>query len=377
MVLMALDHVRDYFHAGAMSQSPTDLTTTTAAVFLTRWITHFCAPVFLFLAGMGAFLWLGRGVRTKAQLSCFLVTRGVWLIVVEIVVMRIAFDFSLSPKFPVLLITLWALGGSMVLLAALIHLPLRVLAGVSASVILLQNLADNVQASTFGGLAWLWNVLHQPGAFVASGILVVVGYPLLPLAATMGAGYCAGHLLQMDTEVRRRSLLRLGAAMIVAFALLRGINIYGDPSRWVAQSSGVMSVLSFLNCTKYPASLDFLLMTLGPALLLLAWFDGVNISSFRPLLVFGQVPLFFFVVHFYWIHILFVIAAWIRYGAAPFLLLSPPSMGGPRELFPADFGYELWVVYVLWGFVTVTMYPICRWFADVKKRRRDWWLGYL
>jgi uncharacterized membrane protein len=300
-----------------------------------------------------------------------------WLIVVEVVVMRIAFDFSLSPRFPVLLITLWALGGSMIALAVLIHLPVRLLAGLSGAAILLHNLADSVQAASFGSWGWLWNILHQPGAFTASGIVVIVGYPLLPLVATMTAGYCAGHLFQMRAEARQRALLGMGSAMIVVFALMRAINVYGDPFRWTVQKSDVMTVLSYLNCTKYPASADFLLMTIGPALILLAALDRARISESNLLLTYGRTPLFYFVVHFFWIHIILVVATWFRYGNAPFLLLPLPSMGGPRKLFPPDFGYGLWVVYAVWALVVVTMYPACRWFARLKSRRRDWWLTYL
>ena len=265
----------------------------------------------------------------------------------------------------------------MIVLAALIHLPVRLLAGFSAAVILLHNLLDSVQASSFGAYGWLWNLLHQPGAFKVDGFIVAVGYPLLPLVATMAAGYCAGHLFQMEPSPRQRILLRLGTAMIVLFALMRAINIYGDPSRWAVQKSGVMTALSYLNCTKYPASADFLLMTLGPALILLAWLDRVKVSESNPLLPYGRTPLFYFVVHFFWIHVLLVAFTWFRYGNAPFLLLPPPSMGGPRKLFPTDFGYDLWVVYLVWAFVVLTMYPLCRWFAGLKRRRRDWWLSYL
>ena len=273
MIIMALDHVRDFFHSAAMSQLPTNMATTTPAIFLTRWITHFCAPVFLFTAGASAFLWMSRGNHTKGQLSRFLVTRGLWLILLELTVMKMAMFFTLSPKYPVLLITLWALGGSMIVLAALIHLPVRLLAGFSAAVILLHNLIDSVQASSFGAYGWLWNLLHQPGAFKVDGLIVSVGYPMLPLVATMAAGDCAGHLFQKEPAARQRFLLRLGTAMIVLFALMRAINIYGDPSRWAVQKSGVMTALSYLNCTKYPASADFLLMTLGPALILLMQTD--------------------------------------------------------------------------------------------------------
>jgi uncharacterized membrane protein len=377
MVVMALDHVRDFFHAGAMSQSPTDMATTTPAVFLTRWVTHFCAPVFLLVAGISAFLWMEWHGRTKTELSRFLLTRGIWLILVEVIVMRVAFDFSLDPKAPVLLITLWALGGSMVILAGLIHLPVRLLAALSVCTIVLHNLTDSVDAARIGAFAPLWNTLHQPGAFVVRGIVFVVGYPLLPLVATMAAGYCLGQVFTWDAGFRRRYLTRLGISLTVSFIVVRSVNIYGDPLRWSTQGSPVMTVLSFLNCTKYPASLDFLLMTLGPALLLLAALDDATFSGWKPILIFGRVPLFYFVVHFVWIHVIQVLITLIRYGPVPFLLLPPPSMGGPRELFPYGFGYPLWFVYAVWIFVVVTMYPACCWFAGFKRRRNDWWLGYL
>ncbi len=360
-----------------MVQSPTNMATTTPALFLTRWITHFCAPVFLFVAGTGAFLFLARGGRTKGQLSRFLLTRGVWLIALEVFVIRFALYFSLSLKYPVFLITLWALGASMMALAALIHLPLRLLAGLSAAVILLHNLTDRVQASSFGSFGWLWNVLHQPGAIPVAGMVIVVGYPLLPLIATMAAGYCVGHLFQGNAQSRQRTLFWLGGAMTLAFIVLRAINVYGDPSLWKVQKSTVMTVMSFLNCTKQPASADFLLMTLGPALILLAIFDRAGISESNPVLTYGRVPLFYFVVHLFVIHLMEVVASWFRYGFAPFLLAPPPSVQGPRDLFPPGFGYHLWVVYAVWMFVVLAMYPACRWFSKVKARKQQWWLSYL
>ena len=377
MVLMPLDHVRDFFHAGAMLQSPTNMATTSPVVFLTRWITHFCAPVFLFTAGAGAFLRLARSGTSKRDLSEFLLSRGIWLIFLELIVMRLGFDFTFARDFPVLLITLWALGGSMILLAVLIHVPVPLLTVFCVAVTCLHNMSDAVQAASFGRFAWIWNMLHQPGVFTAAGIPVIVGYPLLPMVATMGAGYCAAHLFQFERPRRQKLFLVIGVGLIAAFIVTRGINIYGDPVPWRTQRSGLMTLLSFLNCTKYPASLDFLLMTLGPALVLLSWLDRLQFNASNPLLTFGRVPLFYFVVHFFWIHIMLVTASWIRYGPAPFLLRAPPSVAGPTGGFPPYFGYSLWVVYAVWGFVVLTMYPACRWFMELKKRRKDWWLSYL
>jgi uncharacterized membrane protein len=364
MIIMALDHVRDFVHSQAMLFPPENLTRTTPILFFTRWITHFCAPVFMFAGGMGAFLWAQR----NTGLSRFLWTRGLWLIVLELTVMRLAFYFSFSPAYPVLLTVLWALGASMIALAVLSKLPLRVLGVLSILTIVLHNLLDGVK----GGA--LWTVLHRPGAIPIGGTLVMVGYPLIPWIAVMAAGFCFGQIFLLTPEQRRRILVRTGAAMTIAFVVLRAINIYGDPSRW---SPEVYPVLSFLNCTKYPPSLDYLLMTLGPAMLCLAWFDGLTWRKENPLIVFGRVPLFYFVVHFFAAHAIASAAEGIRYGKFSLMFEPMPNMGGPRELFPPDFGYDLWVVYVVWALLVIALYPLCRWYAGVKARRQDWWLSYL
>lgn len=378
MIVMALDHVRDFIHRGAMSGSPTDLATTTPALFMTRWVTHFCAPVFMFTAGLGAFFWWNNG-RTRGQLSGFLVSRGIWLIVLELTVMQLAYNFNFSTGNPIFLLVLWVLGACMVCMAALIWLPIRVLGVLSVAVIVLHNMLDPIAARQFGANAWLWNLLHQVGAFQFAGRLVIVPYTLIPWVAVMAAGFCCGPILLKDPDSRRRDLLRIGLAATLAFVVIRAINIYGDPAPWSAQPSSIMTALSFLNVTKYPPSLEFLLMTLGPALLALAYFDGRAFASTNPLVVFGRVPLFYFIAHFYLAHVAAVILAMIQYGSAAltFIFLPLPSMGGPRDLFPSGFGYDLWVAYVVWASIVIGLYPACRWFAAVKARRRDWWLPYL
>ncbi|MBZ5507469.1 MAG: heparan-alpha-glucosaminide N-acetyltransferase domain-containing protein [Acidobacteriia bacterium] len=377
MIIMCLDHVRDFFHVGAMSFSPTDLAQTTPVLFFTRWITHFCLPVFMFAAGMGVFLF-GRG-HTRGQVSRFLWTRGLWFIVLELTVMQLAYNFSFTLRFLILLLILWIFGICMIAMAALIHLPVRLLAVLSVAVILLHNCLDGIRATQFGSAAWAWNLLHQPGVISVAGKLVLVTYTFVPWIAVMAAGFCFGRVFQLEPVVRRRIMLRLGSALTITFIALRTLNHYGDPAPWAHQKSGVFTVLSFLNCTKYPGSLDFLLMTLGPALLVLAYFDQRTFKPANPLVVFGRVPMFYFILHFYLIHILAVLAAWLRYGNAAFtFVFNPlPSMGGPTKLFPADFGYSLWVVYGVWLLTVILLYPLCRWFANVKATRRDWWLSYL
>jgi uncharacterized membrane protein len=378
MILMALDHVRDFLHRGAMSSSPTDLTRTTPLLFFTRWVTHACAPTFMLLAGLGAFLWW-HGKRTRLQLSTFLFTRGLWLVALELTVMQLAYYFDAPLKYPLLLLVLWALGASMIALALLIWLPVRVLAVLSIAVIILHNCLDGVNAVRFGPAAWAWNLLHQPGAFPLAGATVIVGYPLVPWVAVMALGFCLGPLFLQDRAARRRYLTVLGAAATLAFVVLRTLNGYGDPQPWAAQGSPTYTVLSFLNTTKYPPSLDFLLMTLGPAMLALAWFDRPGLKPSNPLVVFGRVPLFYFVIHFYAAHAAAALLALARYGtgALAFIFQPVPSMGGPPELFPAQFGYDLWVVYLVWALLVLALYPACRWFAAVKAKRRSWWLSYL
>ena len=377
MIVMALDHVRDFFHRSAFS--PEDLARTTPVLFFTRWITHFCAPGFAFMAGMGAFLWWSRRQRSRADLTRYLLTRGLWLLLLEVTVMRLAFNFSFSLQYPVLLLVFWSLGGSMIALALLVQLPVRVLAALSIAIIALHNFLDPVTAAQFGAAAPLWNVLHQPGAFPVAGMFVVVGYPLLPWIGTMAGGFCFGRIYLLKAERRRSVLIGTGLACTVAFVALRWLNLYGNPLPWAVQRSGVFTLLSFLNCTKYPPSLDFLLMTLGPALLILAWFDRLRFGANNPLMVFGRVPFFFFVVHFFAIHALAVVMALLRYGNAAWRFAwSPlPSMGGDAKLFPPDFGYSLGQTYCIWILLVVALYPLCRWFGNVKARRKDWWLSYL
>jgi uncharacterized membrane protein len=378
MVLMALDHVRDFVHRAAMTSSPTDLATTTPAIFLTRWVTHICAPVFMFTAGLGAYLWWRRGA-TRPQLSRFLATRGLWLVGLELTVMRLAYNFNLSQTYPVLLIVLWVLGLCMICLAALVWLPIRVLGLASVVIIGLHNCLDSLTAAQLGVAPGLWNLIHQPGVFLLAGLPIIVAYPLVPWVAVIALGFSFGPLFALDRPVRRRYLAMCGAAAIVAFLVVRALNGYGDPVPWSSQSSSTYTILSFLNTTKYPPSLAFLLMTLGPAALALAWLDRPTLTPSNPLVVFGRVPLFYFVVHFYAAHLIADVLAALRYGgrSLAFLFQPVPSMGGSRQLFPPDFGYDLLVVYVVWALLVVALYPVCRWFAGLRQRRRDWWWSYV
>jgi uncharacterized membrane protein len=386
MIIMALDHVRDFVHRGAMSGSPTNLATTTPLLFMTRWITHVCAPVFMLTAGVGAYFYLQRGdpaeggrPRSKRELSWFLVTRGVWLIVLELTVMQFAYNFDISSSYPVFLLVLWVLGACMIVLAGLIWLPIPLVAALSIAVIVLHHLADGVTAQSMGRFAPVWTLLHQIGAFPFAGLTVISAYSLIPWFAVMALGYCLGPILTLEPDRRRRFLLRAGLFMVIAFLVVRVINVYGDPARWSWQASATFTVLSFLNTTKYPPSLAFLLMTLGPALIALSAFDRLSFSRSNPLIVFGRVPLFYFVLHFYVAHVAIVVMAVATYGTAAlgYMFQPLPSMGGPDKAFPPDFGYDLWVVYAVWIGIVVLLYPVCRWFAGVKERNRSGWISYL
>ena len=266
----------------------------------------------------------------------------------------------------------------MIGMAALVRLPIRWLAVGSVAMLVLHNLLDGVSGSQLGLGGW-WNVLHQPGVFRLAGRIIIVGYPVVPWISVMALGFCFGRVLLLEPAVRRRFLVRIGTALTLGFVLVRALNRYGDPVAWSVQGSPVYTLLSFLNTSKYPPSLDFLLMTLGPALLALAWLDRRGLSRANPLCILGRVPLFYFVLHFYAAHLVAALLALLKYGspALGFLFHPVPSMGGPRELFPPGFGYDLWVVYAVCALVVVGIYPACRWFAKLKERRRDWWLSYL
>lgn len=378
MMLMAIDHIRDYVARSAQQFLPTDLTRTTPAIFFSRWITHFCAPVFILTAGLGACFWMTRGHHSKRELSRFLISRGIWLILLEITILRLIFFSQISfTADPVILLILWAIGISMIALAGLIYLPARPIVVVSIAIVVLHNLLDPISASRLGRAAWIWDILHQQNAFTFDGITFVTAYPVLPWIGVMAGGYCLGTVFQWDAHRRRNCLAGTGLILAAAFFLVRALNIYGDPVRWTHQAAPGFTILSFLNVTKYPPSLDFLLMTLGPALMALAWLEKFNFQFTNPLVVFGRVPFFYYGAHLLLAHLIAMGMNLVRYGPKSFLLLAPPSMGSSNGFFPADYGFPLWTVYAVWIAVLLILYPACLWFARLKQRRPEWWLRYL
>lgn len=378
MMLMAIDHIRDYVARSAQQFLPTDLTRTTPAIFFTRWITHFCAPVFMLTAGLGAYLWMTRGHHSKGELSRLLMSRGIWLIVLEVTILRLIMFSQISfTANPVILLILWAIGISMIALAELIYIPRSILAALSVAIIALHNLLDPIRAVRFGHAAWIWDILHQQNVIAFHGVNFVTAYPVLPWIGVMAGGYCLGTVYAWDAHRRRSFLVGLGLAMVAMFVAVRAVNIYGDPVGWSYQASPVFTMLSFLNVTKYPPSFDFLLMTLGPAMVALAWLEQFHFRFTNPLIVFGRVPFFFYAGHLLLAHLIAIALNVVRYGAKSFLLIAPPSMGSSSALFPADYGFPLWTVYAVWVAVLLLLYPACLWFARLKQRRHDWWLTYL
>ena len=372
MILMALDHTRDFF--GDASASPTNLATTTAALFFTRWVTHFCAPTFFLLTGTGA--WLARRRRSVADLSRFLVTRGLWLIVLEVTVMRFFWQFNLDYQVT-LLNVIWALGWAMIVLGVLVHLPRLAIGAIGGAMIVGHNLFDGVRPASLGAWGPLWSVLHVPNILMPGPAHVVFdAYPLIPWVGVTAMGYLLGGLWDIPAERRRALLLRIGLACIAAFLVLRGFNVYGDPAPWSVQSRAVMTLVSFLNLNKYPPSLLFLLMTLGPVLLALRALDGRTPGVLRPALVYGQVPLFYYILHVLLLHLVAAGASLARYGTVRPALESPSIDRFPMTQLPG-WPAPLPVVYVVWIAVVVALYPLCAWYAGVKRRSRNPWLSYL
>ncbi|MGD9902196.1 MAG: DUF1624 domain-containing protein [Vicinamibacterales bacterium] len=373
MVVMALDHVREFVHADAMVFNAEDLARTTPILFLTRWVTHVCAPGFAFLAGLAAARRLARD-HDRAGLSRYLWTRGLWLVVLELTVMRVALTFRFSAEDPLLLIILVALGVSMMALAALVWLPPPAVLAYGVAVVALHNLLDPLRPADFGALTPLWTLLHAPGVFVVGGLPIVSGYPWLPWTGVMALGFAAGPLYDLEAERRCTILARTGVALVAGFVVLRTLNGYGDPDPWSPQASPTMTVLSFLRTTKYPPSLQFLLMTLGPLLVGLAWAERRSPSPAHPLVAIGRAPLFYYVVHFLLAHLAASsIAAWLHGPTVAFLSGPFPSMGGSPARYPAGFGQPLWVVYVTWVGLVAAMLPLCRWYLRVTSARRRWW----
>jgi uncharacterized membrane protein len=377
MVIMALDHVRDFFHQGAFAYNPTDMATTTPAIFFTRWITHYCAPAFVFLAGTSIFISSQR--KSKKELSMFLLSRGLWLILLEVVVVRFGLFFNLYYDITVFQV-IWVIGASMVCMAALIHLKYPLVLALGLLITLGHNLTDGIQLQPGDNFYFVWAFLHQTGFLnVSADKNFLVFYPLLPWLGIMILGYCLGVLYSKgySQETRIKLLMRLGLIATGLFIIIRAINIYGDPAPWSMQANSLFTVMSFLNTTKYPVSLLYTLMTLGPVLIILSVMERIKIRSsiLKPLEVFGRVPLFYYVLHFYLIHFVSLLLFMQKTGKS-FSELDfhfTKSFGG----ITAEGGYALRWAYVIWILLVIALYPVCKWYNKYKSTHKQWWLSYV
>jgi uncharacterized membrane protein len=375
MIIMALDHVRDYFHADAFVYEPTDLSRTSVFLFFTRFITHYCAPVFVFLAGTSAYLYGTK--KSKKELSFFLLTRGIWLILAELFILSLFRTFN--PAFTYIhLQVIWAIGISMMILAAVIYMsrPFILLTGIL--IIATHNLLDNIHVPGNGILSFLWAVVHEPAHFTFGHFSVFVHYPLVPWIGIMIAGYYFGQLYipGYDPAKRKKILLYLGSGAIILFIILRSGNFYGDAAHWSAQKNTAFSLLSFLNVTKYPPSLLYTLITLGPAIIFLAVSEKPLNALKAKITVFGRVPMFYYLAHILLIHFLATIGAIITGYKLSDMILSSSVQSAPAL---KGYGFNLFIVYVVWIALILMLYPFCKWFSRYKidNQSRYRWLSYL
>ena len=375
MVLMALDHVRDYFHIGANVDNPLNLDTTTPLLFFTRWITHFCAPVFMFLAGTSASFMSRR--KTKKELSRFLFTRGLWLIFLELVVVNFGWNFDILFT-NIYFITIWALGISMITLAGLIYLRIPYILAIGALLVAGHNLLDTIHVPGNTPPAFGWSLLHEMGFFSWQGHNVLVGYPVIPWIGMIALGYCFGILYtpSFSPEKRKKWLLAIGLSAIGLFLVIRFINIYGDPSHWSSQSAPFYTFLSFIKATKYPPSLLYTLMTLGPAILFLAFTENARGAASKIISVYGRVPMFYYLLHIYLVHLLTIIASELFTSYSWKLWILKEPLWFTKTL--KGYGFSLPVVYLVWIGIVIALFPLCKWYDRYKQSHKEkWWLSYL
>lgn len=374
MILMTLDHVRDYFHFDAFYYDPTDLTQTSTALFFTRFATHFCAPVFVLLAGTSAFL-VGRRMNLN-QLSIWLLKRGLWLILLEVTVIKFAWNFNATAPY-IGLQVIWAIGAGMISLALFIRLPKYLSIGIALLMIFGHNLLDGFTPDVNEFFSFIWKLLHVQSHVVFGDFMVKIAYPVIPWLGVMVMGYYMGELYRPEFDPKRRLkiLVYSGISCLLLFVLLRSGNFYGDPVPWVKQSTSLFSLLSFLNVTKYPPSLLYLLITIGPSLVFLYIFERFDFSWLSPLITIGRVPMFWYIVHLYVIHIVATIAAMLTGYHFSDMILSNFVTQEPHL---KGFGFSLGIVYLIWIGICLFLYALAKRYDHYKSSNRDkWWLSYL
>jgi uncharacterized membrane protein len=373
MIIMALDHTRDYFHVSAFTDDPLNLQTTTPWLYATRWITHLCAPTFVFLSGTSAYL---QGLRkTKKELSLFLLTRGLWLILVEVTIMTFGITFDIHYDL-IILQTIWAIGISMVFLSAVIWLPFPVIFALGLIIVLGHNSLDYYEASKGRDLPLWYSLLHfQKGFPIGGGKVLIVFYPFLSWLGAMILGYCFGKYYLHDVMNKNKRSILLGAALVVFFIVLRWTNSYGDPLDWKPQASALYTFFSFMNVQKYPPSLLYLCITIGISLIILGLIGDAKNKLADAVTVYGRVPMFYYVLHFYILH-LFSMVLFLANGHT----FSEGMKGSKNSVFkfiePGE-GFGLGGVYLVWLAVVILLYPLCKWFADYKKNHPHWWVSYI
>ncbi|TXG39179.1 DUF1624 domain-containing protein [Seonamhaeicola maritimus] len=375
MVLMALDHTRDYFHLGASMNNPTDLETTTPILFFTRFITHYCAPVFVFLAGTSAYLYGSN--KTKPQLFKFLFTRGLWLVFLEIFVNSLNWTFDLTYSF-IGLQVIWAIGIGMIVLSFIILLPKKVILITGIILVAGHNMLDSITMQGNSLKSILWYMLHQPNVIpISQTRFAFVAYPVIPWIGLIALGYCFGSLYTRGflKEIRKKWLLRLGICSVLLFFIIRGVNLYGDLNPWSVQDTLGKTVMSFFKVTKYPPSLCYLLITIGPSLLFLYAIEKANNKITDFFLVFGRVPLFYYFLHIFVIHSFAILGVILLNDNWQEILSN--STGRPI-LTLAKQGYSLFVVYVMWIFIVTLLYfPSKKYMIYKTNNKKKWWLSYL
>lgn len=374
MIIMALDHSRDFIHREALTDDALNFATTTPILFFTRWITHFCAPVFVFLAGTSGYLQSLR--KSKKELSGFLIKRGLWLVLLEVTLITLGITYDIHFSIFALQ-TIWSIGISMVFLGLAVWLPFNAILAIGLLIVLGHNSLDFYEAGHKGPFPIVYSLVHRPGFFPLSGRYnLLLLYPFLSWTGLMLLGYCFGRLFTLYEGAQRRKVLTaVGLGVIFFFIALRATNLYGDPSHWTTQKNVLFTFFSFINTTKYPPSLLYTCMTIGPAILFLAWTENIKNSLSKIITVYGRVPFFYYVLHFYLLHL---ITALLYLSRGHTVAQGEAGVPGvPFKFMRPGEGYSLVIVYLVWIGVVVALYPACRWFSQYKQTHKQWWLSYL